>query len=74
MSRFAQLSRGKYHREVCSLSRPAMLSIQPTQPISAPLQTSIRFLPDVMSAPPWDHLTMDFPLLAGERYGFTLFR
>jgi len=48
----AQLSRVKYHREVCSLSRPVMLSVQPTQPISAPLQNSIRFLPDVMPAPP----------------------
>jgi hypothetical protein len=44
------------------------------QPISAPLQNSIRFLPDVMSAPPWEHLAMLFPLPAGERYGFTLFR
>jgi hypothetical protein len=39
-----------------------MFLIQLTQPVSAPLQNSIRFLPDVLSAPPSVRLAVDFPL------------
>jgi hypothetical protein len=45
-----------------------------TQPVSAPLQSSLRFLPDLLSAPPSVHLAMYFPPVTGERYGFILFR
>src|SRR5437879_2621548 len=41
------------------LSRSAMLSMEPTQPISAPLQSSLRFLPDLLTAPPSTPLTVD---------------
>jgi hypothetical protein len=44
-----------------------------TQPVSAPLQSSLRFLPDLLSAPPSVHLAMYFPSVTGERYGFILF-
>jgi hypothetical protein len=37
-------------------------------------QNSIRFLPDLLSAPPSVHLAMHFPPVTGERYGFILFR
>ena len=43
-------------------------------PVSAPLQSSLRFLPDLLSAPPWVHLARDFPPIREERCGFTLFR
>jgi hypothetical protein len=73
ISRFSQFSRVKHSREVCLLSRPVMLSLELTQLISAPLQSSIRFFPDLMSAPPsvspYGGLS-----LCRERYGFTLFR
>jgi hypothetical protein len=44
--RFASFSRVKHLREVGPLSRPAMLSMKLTQPVSVPLQSSLRFLPD----------------------------
>jgi hypothetical protein len=51
-----------------------MWSMHLTQPVSAPLQSSLRFLPDLLSAPPSIHLAMFFPPVTGEQYGFTLFR
>jgi hypothetical protein len=60
--RFAQFSRGKNQKEVSPLSRPAMLSMGLTQPVSVPLQSGIRFLLPLMSAPPSAHLAMCFPL------------
>ncbi len=74
MCRFALFSRVKHRREVGPLSRPVMLSVHLTQPVSAPLQSSLRFLPDLLSAPPLVHLAMYFPSVTGERYGFILFR
>jgi hypothetical protein len=41
--------------------------------VSAPLQSGIRFLPHLLSAPPSVHLAMHFPS-CGERCGLTLFR
>jgi hypothetical protein len=51
-----------------------MWSMRLTQPVSAPLQSSLRLLPDLLSAPPSVHLAMYFPPVTEERYGFTLFR
>jgi hypothetical protein len=61
MCRFAQFSRVKHLKEVSPLSRPAMLSMELTQPVSVPLQSGIRFLLPLMSAPPSAHLAMCFP-------------
>jgi hypothetical protein len=75
MSRLIKFSRVQHHGEVCPLSRSVMLSIKQTQPISAPLQSSIRFLSDLLPALPSIPLAVDLPLFAsGERYGFILFR
>src|SRR6266568_3976099 len=63
--RFASFFRVKHLREVGPLSRPVMWSMRLTQPVSAPLQSSLRFLPDLLSAPPSVHLAMYFPLLLG---------
>jgi len=65
MCRFASFSRVKHLREVGPLSRPVMWSMRLTQPVSAPLQSSLRFLPDLLSAPPSVHLAMYVPLLLG---------
>jgi hypothetical protein len=62
MCRFAQFSRVKRQKEVSPLSRPVMLSMGLTQPVSVPLQSGIRFLLPLMSAPPSAHLAMCFPL------------
>src|SRR6202795_4321468 len=43
-----------------------MLSVWLTQPISAPLQSGIRFLPHLLSAPPSVHLAMYFPLAGSD--------
>jgi hypothetical protein len=67
MCRFAQFSRVKRQKEVSPLSRPAMLSMELTQPVSVPLQSGIRFLLPLMSAPPSAHLTMCFPLWGAMR-------
>jgi hypothetical protein len=53
-------------REVSPLSRSVMLSMWLTQPISAPLQSGIRFLPHLLSAPPSVHLAMHFPLTGSD--------
>ena len=74
MCRFASFSRVKHLREVGPLSHPVMWSKQLTQPVSAPLQSSLRFLPDLLSAPPSVHLAMYVPPVTGGRYGFILFR
>ena len=58
MCRFASFSRVKHLREVGPLSRPVMWSMYLTQPVSAPLQSSLRFFPDLLSAPPSVHLAM----------------
>jgi hypothetical protein len=42
----------KHLTEVSPLSRPVMLSMGLTQPVSVPLQSGIRFLLPLMSAPP----------------------
>jgi hypothetical protein len=74
-SRLIKFSRVQHHGEVCPLLRSVMLSIERTQPISAPLQSSLRFLPDLLPAPPSIPLTVDLsPFASGERYGFILFR
>src|SRR5882762_6535003 len=46
LCRFASFSRVKHLREVGSLSRPVLWSMRLTQPVSAPLRSSLRFLPD----------------------------
>jgi hypothetical protein len=75
LSRLIKFSRVQHHGEVCPLSRSVMLSIGRTQPISTPLQSSIRFLPDLLPASPSIPLTVDLSLfIFGERYGFILFR
>src|SRR5260370_33466388 len=74
MCRFASFSRVKHLRTVGPLSRPVMWSLRLTQPVSAPLQSSLRFLPDLLSAPPSVHLAMYVPPVTGERYGLILFR
>jgi len=74
MSRLIKFSRVQHHGEVCPLSRSVMWSVERTQPISAPLQSSIRFLSDLMPAPPSILLAVDLsPFASGERYGFILF-
>jgi hypothetical protein len=55
----------KHLREVGPLSRPVIWSMHLTQPVSAPLQGSLRFLPDLLSAPPSVHLAMYFPPVTG---------
>jgi hypothetical protein len=37
-----------------------------TQPVSPLLPRSLRFLPDVISAPPSDHLAVDFPFAGSD--------
>jgi len=59
MSRLIKFSRVQHHGEVCPLSRSVMWSVERTQPISAPLQSSIRFLSDLLPAPPSILLTVD---------------
>jgi hypothetical protein len=51
----------------------ADMSICLTQPVSPLLPRSLRFLPDVISAPPSVHFAVDFPICR-ERYGLILFR
>src|SRR5260221_8838234 len=65
LSRLIKFSRVQHHREVCPLSRSVMLSMEPTQPISAPLQSSLRFLPDLLPAPPSIPLTVDLSPFRG---------
>ena len=65
MCRFASFSRVKHLREVGPLSRPVMWSMQLTQPVSAPLQSSLRFLPDCCPHRHWSILRCTFPLLRG---------
>src|SRR5260370_39649688 len=43
-----------------------MLSMWLTQPISTPLQSGVRFLPHLLSAPPSVHLAMHFPLAGSD--------
>jgi hypothetical protein len=62
MCRFTQFSRGKNQKEVSSLSRPVMLSMELTQSVSVPLQSGIGFLLPLMSAPPSAYLAMCLPL------------
>jgi hypothetical protein len=62
MGRFTQFSRVKYLKEVSLLSHSVMLSMGLTQPVSVPLQSGIRFLLPLMSAPLSAHLAMCFPL------------
>src|SRR5262249_15660954 len=59
--RFTPFSRMKHQKEVSPLSGPVMLSMELTQPVSVPLQSGIRFLLPLMSAPPSAHLAMCFP-------------
>jgi hypothetical protein len=66
MCRFAQFSRVKRQKEVSPLSRPAMLSMGLTQPVSVPLQSGIRFLLPLMSAPPSAYLAMCFPFAGSD--------
>jgi len=54
VSRLLLFSRGKDQREVCLLAQPGW-------PVSAPLQSGIRFLPPLLPAFPSDHLAMTFP-------------
>ena len=75
MSRLVKFSRVKHHIKG---SQPAfafgdVVDVRRRQPISAPLQSGIRFLPHLLSPPPSVHLAMHFPLCE-ERCGFTLFR
>jgi hypothetical protein len=42
-----------------------MLPMELTQPVSAPLQSSLHLLPDLLSAPPLVHLAMYFPPVMG---------
>jgi hypothetical protein len=65
MCRFALFSRVKHLREVGPLSRPVMWSMQMTQPVSAPLQSSLRFLPDCCPHRHWFILRCTFPRLRG---------
>jgi len=50
----------KDQREVCSVSRGVMLSGK-TQPLFAPLQSDIRFLPPPLPAAPRAYLAARFP-------------
>jgi hypothetical protein len=55
------------HAEVCPLSRWG------TRPLSAPLQSGLRFLRDPIPAAPWARLTARFPHQSGEDDGLTTF-
>src|SRR5207245_8197536 len=59
ISRFIKFSRVQHLGEVCPLSRSVMWSVERTQPISAPLQSSICFLSNLLPAPPSILLTVD---------------
>src|SRR5580700_129067 len=65
MCQFASFSRVKRLREVGPLSRPVMWSMQLTQPVSAPLQNSLRFLPDCCPHRHRPILRCAFPLNGG---------
>jgi hypothetical protein len=49
----------QHQREVCSLSCGVMLPV--AQPLSAPLQRGLRFLPPLLPAVPSAHLAVRFP-------------
>jgi hypothetical protein len=58
-----------HHREVSSVSGEVILShrlIEGTQPLSARLQGSIRFLAIPIPAPPSIRLTVDLPLAGSD--------
>jgi hypothetical protein len=65
LCRFASFSRVKHLREVGPLSRPVMWSMRLTQPVSAPLQSSLRFLPDCCPHRHWSILRCTFPCYRG---------
>src|SRR6266478_7006528 len=65
MCRFASFFRVKHLREVGPLSRPVMWSMRLTQPVSAPLQSSLRFLPDCYPHRHWSILRCTFPCYRG---------
>jgi len=44
------------------------------QPLSAPLQDGIRFLPDLVPTLPWSFLTVRLPDMIGRKYGISVFR
>src|SRR5260370_7849779 len=62
MSRLIKFFRVKHRGEVSPLSRPVMLSMWTTQPISAPLQSDIRFFSDLLPASPSIGLAASLPL------------
>ena len=66
ISRLAQLSRVKHHGEVCSAFAAGDVVTLSTQPVSRQLQTSFRFLPDVISAPLSVHLAVYFPFAGSD--------
>jgi hypothetical protein len=72
ISRFIKFSRVQHLGEVCPLSRSVMWSVERTQPISAPLQSSICFLSNLLPAPPSILLTVDLsPVLPGRDTGLS---
>ena len=69
--RFAQFSRVKHLKEVSPLSRPVMLSVWLTQPVSTSLQRGIRFFSFRTPAALWIRLAAFLPY-AGNVTGITL--
>ena len=71
LSRFLELSRVKDQGNVCPLSRPVMLSVWLTQPVSTSLQRGIRFFSFRTPAALWIRLAAFLPY-AGNVTGITL--
>src|SRR5215831_5040806 len=62
VSRLAKFSRVKHQREVSMLSHSVMWFLLPAQPISAPLQSGLRFLSPLIPASPSVSLAASLPL------------
>jgi hypothetical protein len=71
LSRFLEFSRVKDQGNVCPLSRPVMLSVWLTQPVSTSLQRGIRFFSFRTPAALWIRLAAFLPY-AGNVTGIIL--
>src|SRR5258707_9741767 len=65
LSRLIKFSRVQHHREVCPLSRSEMLSMEHPHTTPASLQSSLRFLSDLLLSPPSIPLTVDLSPFRG---------
>jgi hypothetical protein len=66
VSRLVKFSRVKHQREVSMLSHSVMWFLMPTQPISAPLQSGLRFLSPLIPASSSLRLAASLPLAGSD--------